>query len=69
VCVLLTFCVADIQGPEVEINEDYVNFRACGIGGRGKNIYEFHIELYLPIDPKVLLAKCLVATCFKKFAS
>ena len=53
----------------MEINEDYVNFRACGIGGRGKNIYEFHIELYLPIDPKVLLAKCLVATCFKKFAS
>jgi len=42
------------QGPEVEINEDYVDFQACGTGGRGKNIYEFHIEFYLPIDPKVL---------------
>jgi len=39
----------------VEINEDFVDFRACGIGARGKNIYEFHIEFYLPIDPKVLL--------------
>jgi len=37
----------------VEINEDYVEFRACGTGGRGKNIYEFHIDFYLPIDPKV----------------
>ena len=37
------------------INEDYVDFRACGTGGRGKNIYEFHIEFYLPIDPKVLV--------------
>ena len=38
----------------MEINEDYVDFQACGTGGRGKNIYEFHIEFYLPIDPKVL---------------
>ena len=35
------------------IDEDYVDFRACGTGGRGKNVYEFRIELYLPIDPKV----------------
>jgi len=42
-----------VQGPEVVLNEDYVDFRACGTGGRGKNIYEFHIEFYLPIDTKV----------------
>jgi len=37
----------------VEINEDYVEFRACGTGGRGKNVYDFHIDFYLPVDPKV----------------
>lgn len=49
----MTLCITYCQGPEVEINEDYVDFRACGTGGRGKNAYEFRVEFYLPINPKV----------------
>ncbi len=47
------------QNPEVDLNEDYVKFRALGLGVQGKNNYAFHIEFYLPVDAEVII--CLVS--------
>jgi len=42
-----------IQEPEIDLNEDFLDFQAEGTGVRGKNVYGFHIEFYLAIDEKV----------------
>jgi len=42
-----------VKGPDVHINEDHIEFKAHGTGGRGRNLYGFKLDFYLPIDPKV----------------
>jgi very-long-chain (3R)-3-hydroxyacyl-CoA dehydratase len=41
------------EGPDVELNEDYLDFKAQGTGARGKNMYGFHLDFYLAIDEKL----------------
>jgi hypothetical protein len=42
-----------LKGPDINITEDYLEFRAHGIGGSGRNLYSFKLDFYLPIDSKV----------------
>ena len=42
-----------IQNVTVDLTSDALDFKANGVGGRGRNDYSFNVEFYLPINEKV----------------
>ena len=41
------------QNPQVDLEDDHLNFTAEGCGGRGRNTYHFDVNFYLDIKSKV----------------
>ncbi|XP_055893528.1 very-long-chain (3R)-3-hydroxyacyl-CoA dehydratase 3-like isoform X2 [Biomphalaria glabrata] len=42
----------NVENVEVSLTEENLDFSAQGLGVKGVNLYNFHIDFYLPVDPK-----------------
>ncbi|KAH9524876.1 Very-long-chain (3R)-3-hydroxyacyl-CoA dehydratase [Bulinus truncatus] len=42
----------DTKNVEVSLTEENLDFNAQGLGVKGVNQYSFHLDFYLPVDPK-----------------
>lgn len=51
--VTLKIELRSVESPNVELNENKIRFQALGVGQQGANDYQFELDFFDAIDPKV----------------
>lgn len=52
-----------LQKPDVQLEDDRIDFSAVGIGMRGRNRYSFSIEFYYEVNSAVSISEDRTCRC------
>ena len=48
--VTLRVDLKDVKDPDIQIEEEEIEFSSIGVGSQGQHKYQFILEFYLPVD-------------------